>query len=359
MLKANRYVPILIVLSVVVAAAQPGQTEKPKFKAIWEPVNYPYDAEFRDVWFVSAEEGWVVGFAPSEAGEGGVILHTTDGGQHWNAQLGDPHSATRSFQSVFFIDAKHGWATEAGGGALMRTQDGETWESVSQLGNPVTFTFSTPDVGFYLDAERIFRSQDGGRTWQRVFTCQTNVEVDGLTRAVGCQFASISFPSAKVGYATTYELPNHSSAVAKTQDGGITWSISSFIPDASADERGLFFTDENSGFVRGGGSKLLGTADGGQTWRGTPQECPNGPIRFADRQVGWVARGQSVVYTSDGGKRWSAAQVRFPTSVFSSSLPTHDRGYVVGSHGMIYRYRIVPIEYSSKGMLPAAVIAAK
>ena len=85
----------------------------------------------------------------------------------------------------------------------------------------------------------------------------------------------------------------------------------------------------------------------------------SGPIRFADRQVGWVARSQPVVYTSDGGKRWSAAEVRFPTWVSASSLPARDRGYVVGDHGMIYRYRIVPIEYSSKGMLPAAAIAAK
>jgi hypothetical protein len=29
----------------------------PKFKAIWEPVNYSYDAELRDVFFVSADEG--------------------------------------------------------------------------------------------------------------------------------------------------------------------------------------------------------------------------------------------------------------------------------------------------------------
>jgi photosystem II stability/assembly factor-like uncharacterized protein len=187
MLKANRYVPILIDLSVVVAAAQTGQKEKPKFKAIWEPVNYPYDAELRDVYFVSAEEGWVVGHASSDAGEGGVILHTTDGGE----------------------------------------------------------------------------------------------------------------------------------------------------------------------------GKFFATADGGQTWRGIPQQFPVGPIRFAAPQVGWVVRGGSVIYTSDGGKRWGAAQVRFPADAFSSSLPTHDRGYVVGNHGMIYRYRIVPIEYSSKGMLPAAAITAK
>jgi len=56
-------VPILLAACILTAGAQQPQKEKPKFKAIWEPVNYPYDAELRDVSFVSADEGWVVGHA--------------------------------------------------------------------------------------------------------------------------------------------------------------------------------------------------------------------------------------------------------------------------------------------------------
>jgi photosystem II stability/assembly factor-like uncharacterized protein len=273
--------------------------------------------------------------------------------------LGDPHSATRGFENVFFLDAKHGWVTQWGGGALLRTQDGETWDSVAQLGNPKTFTFSTSDVGFYLDGERIYRSRDGGHTWKQVFTCRTKVEVDGLARDVECKFRSISFPSANVGYATTSDLPNKASAIAKTEDGGMTWRISRFLPDASAMDRGLWFTDENSGYIRTYQGKLFATADGGQTWRGVPQPAPAGQIRFADQQVGWVVRGNNVIYTSDGGKRWGAAEVHFPAEAFSSSLPARNRGYVVGDHGLVYRYRIVPVEYAVKGMLPAPVLSSQ
>lgn len=74
--------------------------------------------------------------------------------------------------------------------------------------------------------------------------------------------------------------------------------------------------------------------------------------------MGWIVRAQTVIYTSDGGKRWNAAEVRFPADAFSASLPTRDRGYVVGDHRMVYRYRIVQIEYTAKGILPAAAIAA-
>jgi hypothetical protein len=56
----------------------------------------------------------------------------------------------------------------------------------------------------------------------------------------------------------------------------------------------------------------------------------------------------TIAYTSDGGKRWNTMEVRLPAGINASSLPARDRGYVVGDHGMVYRYRIVPIDYSAK-----------
>jgi hypothetical protein len=44
--------------------------------------------------------------------------------------------------------------------------------------------------------------------------------------------------------------------------------------------------------------------------------------------------------------------------VAHSSLPARDHGYAVGNHGMVYRYRVVPIDYTSKGMIAAPSIAA-
>jgi hypothetical protein len=47
-------------------------------------------------------------------------------------------------------------------------------------------------------------------------------------------------------------------------------------------------------------------------------------------------------YTTDGGRRWTSRSFQFPTGVQAFSLPRRDRGYAVGDHGMIYRYRVVP-----------------
>ena len=41
--------------------ASAASATQPKFKAIWEPANYPKDINLLDVKFVSAEEGWAVG----------------------------------------------------------------------------------------------------------------------------------------------------------------------------------------------------------------------------------------------------------------------------------------------------------
>jgi photosystem II stability/assembly factor-like uncharacterized protein len=355
------YVAALVSLAVLAAWAQQAPKQAPKFKGIWEPVNYPEDAELVDVFFVSADVGWVVGMAGSDAGDGGVVLHTADGGQHWDVQLGGPHSATRCFFNLFFLDAKHGWATQAGGGHLVRTTDGENWEDISKFQADEPYTFATPDVGFDIHGDEIYRTADGGRNWKRVFVCHDKVEADGLTRDVGCRFHSISCPTAQTCYAASGALPNSNAAIAVTEDGGLTWSISRYATNASAGDYGLIFTDAKTGFMRGF-AEIWATLDGGLNWRKLPGTFPGGStprIRFADKEVGWLVNGGDLAYTSDGGKHWNAATVRLPTGVSSSSLPARDRGYVIGKHGMIYRYRVVPIEYTSKGMMAAAFIAQK
>jgi hypothetical protein len=64
-------------------------------------------------------------------------------------------------------------------------------------------------------------------------------------------------------------------------------------------------------------------------------------------------------YTADGGQHWITRDIQFPASVEEFSLVRPDNGYVVGAHGMVYRFRAVPIEYTSKGMLAALAMLVK
>jgi len=80
-------------------------------------------------------------------------------------------------------------------------------------------------------------------------------------------------------------------------------------------------------------------------------------LRFADANVGWSFRENGLFsYTTDGGRRWTTPQVKFPAPIKGFSLPRPDRGYVVGEHGLIY-HRVVPIEYTAKGVLDAPMMS--
>ena len=345
-------------------AAPPSKAaEQPKFKAIWEPVNYSEDVKLTDVHFVSAEEGWAVGGKNALAG--GVIIHTKDAGKTWEVQLGDPGSSDRAYNDLRFIDATHGWAvqrTGVGDHKLLRTTDGQNWMTAGTVPQHRTdYIFADANTGFATSRDKILRTADGGKTWKDVYTCRIKAEVNGLTRDVSCQFATFYFPNARVGYAVSQEFERGAGSVlARTDDGGMTWKAWPILPGENARESALFFSDEMTGVLRTIGAKLFRTTDGGQTWTGVPAEAPGGKpqFSFADGQVGWMVRYNKMAWTTDGGQHWNSRDIAFPATVEASCLPQRDRGYAVGEHGMVYRYRIVPIEYTAKGMLAAPAIAS-
>ncbi len=87
------------------------------------------DAELTSVWFVDADQGWVVG-------DRGVIWHTEDGGRHWQLQR---TPETCRLESVHFVNASLGWVvggrvhpyTHHTSCVVLRTQDGgRNWTAV-------------------------------------------------------------------------------------------------------------------------------------------------------------------------------------------------------------------------------------
>jgi photosystem II stability/assembly factor-like uncharacterized protein len=338
------------------------KASQPKFKAIWEPVNYKEDLNLTNVRFVSEQEGWVTG-------EHGTILYTKNGGDTWTPQLGgDPQSAEATISNPRFVNPTHGWAIQ-GKNKLLRTTDGQNWEDIGLLGDYYggweDYAFTSAGVGFQIrDAGTIVgdiaQSRDSGKTWKSVLPkCAAKMEIQGLTQQVGCQLKSLHFPSPTVGYA----IGTGSKAlfVEKTADGGQTWQV--FVsPDVTSDDAGyfrqeVFFTSVNTGFVTMQDGKILATTDGGQNWHGVVGSA-RGRIKFADPEVGWSFNGNKLTYTLNGGKTWSSRDLRFPTDVVAFSFPSRQRAYVVGQHGMIYRYRIVPIDYAGKNIIDAPMMPA-
>ena len=333
------------------SAASTG-SQQPKarvaFKGILEPVSYAEDVELNDVYFVTLDEGWVSGGNGTSAG---VLLHTMDGGEHWALAMGDPAGSQQPFFDIRFVDRTTGFVvqrTDGGDYALLRTTDGQTWRVTGTVPQHVTdYRFVSATAGVASAGRTIVRTTNAGRTWTPVFDCAVKVQVDGLTRVASCEISAFAFPSPNVGYALAGSLDGHGMAVMKTEDGGASWTITYAVPgDDDGREGHFFFVDDKTGYACLANGKIFGTDDGGQTWTGLPGAACQGkaPILFSDPEVGWALRYTSLAFTTEGGRRWVARNIALPAGARGFSLPRRDRAYIVGDHGMVYRYRIVPGE---------------
>ncbi len=144
-----------------------GKTWKTQFKEFMDDEI----AGLYNVSFLNAQIGWVVG-------KKGTILHTEDGGEHWEHQKsGDPEL---QLMAVQFIDLKTGWitgirSTEVWSGVVLHTTDGgRHWKSqYSKKGFGLENAFFTDKKNGWVTGETewggvssLFRTSDGGKTWK-------------------------------------------------------------------------------------------------------------------------------------------------------------------------------------------------
>lgn len=133
----------------------------------WAQARVPSRQLLTAVFFVDPQHGWATGHDAQ-------ILATVDGGATWTLQFQDP-ARQAPLLGLWFRDAAHGFAVGAYG-ALLATEDGGShWQDVSErLGNPdqlhLNALVAVRDAGLLIVGEQgvMFRSADGGLTWQRL-----------------------------------------------------------------------------------------------------------------------------------------------------------------------------------------------
>jgi photosystem II stability/assembly factor-like uncharacterized protein len=331
----------------------------PKFKAIWEPVPFNKDIELTAISCAGPETCWV-------AGDKSTILFTSDGGTTWQAQLGgDPEATDEDLAEIVFLDAQHGWAmTERY--KLMATTDGSTWAELGKL--PATakgLWFSSPLTGFVNDnhdstsRSLLNRTDDGGRTWTRAIPCALETMIDGLPRKLGCLMSDTQFVTSQAGFmggGAPIDMGTSMAAFSKTTDGGATWA-NSLIPTTKHKVDSIHFWSEKDGLALLASGQTFWTADAGTTWTGSVNP-PAWRSHYASGEgkiiVGVNRTGQQIGYSFNGGRNFTSRAAGLPAQVTAVTFPDVRHGYLIGQHGMVYRYRIVPIDYTSQGMIGAA-----
>jgi photosystem II stability/assembly factor-like uncharacterized protein len=245
--------------------------------------------------------------------------------------------------------ARNGWLWAIHGSSLEISEDhGRTWQA-SPLPNYSVSGTSQPEDVVIIDAshfwvikatkqdasatattESMYRTADGGATWQLAFA---------RTFSVGGKpgeylLESMSVVDSQVGFAIFTPLNSYGiyqpSTVIRTLDGGATWSVTATntVLDGGAyavDGNTLWMTTDLWG-GRGSSAALQVSHDAGATWTSVPVpgllDIPDGNLSLAHPTFLNATEGFLVAYvdvsgvetryyrTADGGHTWSLVATR-------------------------------------------------
>ena len=167
-------------------------------------------------------------------------------------------------------------------------------------------------------------SDDGGASWK-----QARVPVRALLTAVHMH-------DARIGWAV-----GHDAVILRTEDGGMTWSLTHHAPKEERPLLDVWFRDERVGFAVGAYGYFLATSDGGRTWKPRTIDkddfhlnalVPAGPGRL------FIAGEAGVLYRSDdGGDTWRKLSSPYAGSWFSALAFDANRLLLLGLRGSMYR----------------------
>ncbi len=365
---------MLIVLIIVINGC--GDTASKKhIRYEWKTVmEGDWSSHLYDVCFVNENLGWAVGNAvdviPSldaEENAESLIIQTTNGGQTWHRQnsgiLGKP------LRKVHFRSALEGWCLGEGGVFIHTSDGGKTWKPLETgTENNLHDFFITETAGWIVgDWGTLLKTTDSGQTFAKVDGSVFNRK----------SLKGIFFVDENYGWIITYNAPNGKNAgyVYRTTDGGNTWE-EQFTTEAALFN--LHFIDKQTGWVVGDRRSVYATTDGGQTWQfitdgsnqrhkssyGQPEYLGKEPLHtftlydidFTDTQNGWIVGDLGVILrTSSGGKgKWKHQRggPRFHNSadavLLGVDFVSKQLGWVVGENGTILHTRNGGVTWESQ-----------
>jgi photosystem II stability/assembly factor-like uncharacterized protein len=327
---------------------------------------------------MTTADGWAM-----ERGGEERILRTADGGLTWNdvSVPADRNPADRNpgvtpspAESAYFMNLTDAWAASAAitlspTGSLTSTvtvyrtiDGGNTWEpgtpfevpgegpgSLTFLNTQYGWTMIALGIGAGSEAVGIYRTSDGGDTWEQVsLTAGIPGQSTPSSLPFGCDKSGLTFATARTGWATGF-CPGGPIFFFVSHDGGATWTRDT-LPAPSGYPATLYsqcqcafnpplFFSRLDGFLAVGiyevtqSWQLYVTHDGGTTWSPNPLPVtqPIGRVDMINDNDGWVTDGTTLYRTEDGGRNWDAVGP-FPTTDMVGNLnfvSTTDGWFVV------------------------------
>jgi photosystem II stability/assembly factor-like uncharacterized protein len=168
----------------------------------------------------------------------------------------------------------------------------------------------------------VLKTTDGGKSWSLT------------TFMPDANWKAIYFSSPLTGY-----IASASGTIAKTTDGGLNWNV--IYSNVSNNFTKILFLNDNTGFAIGYDGLILKTSNGGINWT----QIPSGTntkltdIDFVNNQKGYItgeydfSNYQTTFLTSDnGGETWTSS-ISIPglSDIYQMAFANENTGYVSGS----------------------------
>jgi photosystem II stability/assembly factor-like uncharacterized protein len=211
---------------------------------------------------------------------------------------------------------------------ISRTEDrGQTWQqefNAIKADFPSSMAFFNHRRGLavgdpVMGRFPILATDDGGQTWELIEAIGTDVGEGEFTLATGTCIVAVGPEDAWFGTSFDADVtPNANARVFHTRDAGRTWTgVETPIPGAPRGIGSLSFRDRMNGLAVGGSPPpefegndvgvVARTSDGGDTWSlvGAPSGFRHG--------VAWIGHGETAVVVGptgseisrDGGNTWT------------------------------------------------------
>src|SRR5688572_7753248 len=254
------------------------------------------------------------------------------------AQPLDVEELRQSLFGTCFTDDREVWMVGELGRIFRSGDGGGTWERQDAGTKRPFLALSCVAPGHAWTAGKegiVYRTTDGGAAWQAVST--------GSDRHV---FA-LQFADERRGHGA-----GDFGTMIHTEDGGATWTRQQVptdftLPDEALDmgvEPGdvnlyaISYGDRDHVWVVGEFGTIMASADGGLTWtqQHTPFETTLFGVYFRDAQNGWAVGLDSVIVaTTDGGQTWTVQTPPVRGRSLYDVIVRGQRGWIVGESGTL------------------------